>query len=60
MMLGFVYLMLGCWLEVSLHLEGPASGQLDQGLPWFSIPEQMLSWYPNFMLYCRLHMQPFK
>jgi hypothetical protein len=36
-----------CWLEVSLHPEGPATGQLDhQGFPWVSsIPEQMLSWY---------------
>jgi hypothetical protein len=23
--------MLDCWLEVSLHSEGPATGQLDQG-----------------------------
>jgi hypothetical protein len=37
-----------CWLEVSLHPEGPASGQLDQGSPSFSpVLEQMLSWYPK-------------
>jgi hypothetical protein len=48
-----------CWLEVSLHPEGPAIGQLDQGFPWFAlVPEQMLSWYPNFTLLCILHMQP--
>jgi hypothetical protein len=39
--------------------EGPATGQLDQGFPWFSLgPEQMLSWYPNSTLHCMLHMQP--
>jgi hypothetical protein len=27
-MLGLVYLMPDCWLEVSLHPEGPATGQL--------------------------------
>jgi hypothetical protein len=46
-------------LEVRLHLEGPATGQLDQGFPWISlVPEQMLSWYPNSTLHCLLHMQP--
>jgi hypothetical protein len=29
-MLGLAYLMPDCWLEVSLHREGPATGQLDQ------------------------------
>jgi hypothetical protein len=33
-MLGFADLKPDCWLEVSLHLEGPATGQLDQGFPW--------------------------
>jgi hypothetical protein len=29
-----------------------ATGQLDQGFPWFSlVPEQMLSWYPNSRLH---------
>jgi hypothetical protein len=51
--LGFAYSFPDFWLEVSLHPEGPASGQLDQGFPWFSlIPEQMLSWYPNSTLLC--------
>jgi hypothetical protein len=45
-MLGFADLMLDCWLEVSLHLEGLATGQFDQVFPWFSlVPERMLSWY---------------
>jgi hypothetical protein len=48
-MLGVVYLMPDCWLEDSSHPEGPATGQLDQGFPWFSlVPEQMLSWYHKF------------
>jgi hypothetical protein len=34
--LGFAYLMPDCWLEVSLHPDGPATGQLNQGFPWFS------------------------
>jgi hypothetical protein len=43
-MLGLADLIPDCWLEVSLHPEGPATGQLDQGFPWFSlVPEQMLS-----------------
>jgi hypothetical protein len=31
--LGLAYLMPDCWLEVSLHPEGFATGQLDQGFP---------------------------
>jgi hypothetical protein len=31
LMLKFVYLMPDYWLEVSLHSEVPATGQLDQG-----------------------------
>jgi hypothetical protein len=55
--LGLAYLMPDCWLEVSLHQEGPATGLLDQGFPWFSlVPEQMLSWCPNSTLHFMLHM----
>jgi hypothetical protein len=58
-MLGLTDLMPDCWFEVSLHPEGPATGQLDQGFLWFSlVPEQMLSWYPNSSLHCTLPMQP--
>jgi hypothetical protein len=43
-MLRFAYLMPDCWLEVSLHSEGPVTGQFDQEFPWFSsVLEQMLS-----------------
>jgi hypothetical protein len=49
----------GLLARSQLHSEGPGTGQLDQGFPWFSlIPEQMLSWYPNSTLYCMLPMQP--
>jgi hypothetical protein len=48
-----------CWLEVSFNPEGPATGQIDQGFPWFYLaPKQMLSWYPNFTLHCMFDMQP--
>jgi hypothetical protein len=58
-MLGLADLMPDCWLEVGLHPEGPATGQLDQDYPWFSlVPEQMLSLYLNSTLHCMLPMQP--
>jgi hypothetical protein len=57
-MLGLADLMPDCWLEVSLHPEGPATGQLDQGFPLFPLVlEQMLSWYQNFTLHCMRRMQ---
>jgi hypothetical protein len=59
LMLGFANLKPDCWLEVSLHPEGPSTSQLDEGFPWFSlVPEQMLSWYPNSTLHCMFPMQP--
>jgi hypothetical protein len=49
----------GLLARSQLHSEGPATGQLDQGFPWFSlVPEQMLSWYPNSTLHCMPPMQP--
>jgi hypothetical protein len=33
LVLGLAYLMSDCWLEVSLHPEGPVTVQLDQGFP---------------------------
>jgi hypothetical protein len=45
--------MLDCWLEVSLHPEGPETGQLDKGFPWFSlVQEQTAELVPKF------HVQP--
>jgi hypothetical protein len=55
LMLGLADLMPDCLLEVSFHLEGPVTGQLSQGFPWVSsVPEEMLSWYPNSTLHCSL------
>jgi hypothetical protein len=49
----------GLLAKVSLHLEGLATGQLDQGFPWLSlVPGQMLSLYPNSTFHCVLGMQP--
>jgi hypothetical protein len=57
--LGLAYLALDCCIEVSLHPEGLATGQLDQGFPWFSlVQEQIMRWYQNSKLHFMLHMQP--
>jgi hypothetical protein len=51
------------WLEVSLHPEGPATGQLDQGFPWFFLgPEANAELVPKFhvALLCMLYMQPYQ
>jgi hypothetical protein len=58
-MLGLAYLIPDCWLEVTLHPEGPATSQLDQDFPWFSlVSDHVLCWYPNATLHCMLYMQP--
>jgi hypothetical protein len=36
-MLVFADLMPDCRLEVSLHWVGPATGQREHGVPWFSL-----------------------
>jgi hypothetical protein len=49
----------GLLARSQLHSEGPATGKLDQGFPWFSlVPEQILSCYSNSTLHCMLPMQP--
>jgi hypothetical protein len=47
-MLGLTYLMPDCWLEVSLHLEGPATGQFDQGFLVFLGPRANAELVPKF------------
>jgi hypothetical protein len=40
-----------CWLEVSVHPEGPATGHLDTGFPEFSsVFKQMLRFFPRFQV----------
>jgi hypothetical protein len=52
------------WLEISLRPEGPATGQLDQGFPWFSsVLEQIVNWESNFTLiehFQRLYQNQFR
>ena len=36
-------------LAISQYLEGPATGHLDTGFPWFPwVQERMLRWFPPF------------
>jgi hypothetical protein len=43
MSFGFIF-----WIQVSMQPEGPTTGHIDYGFPWFSsVLEQMLSWYRN-------------
>jgi hypothetical protein len=39
-----------CWLVVSMHPEGPATGHLDTGFLGFPVFKQMLRWFPNSKL----------
>jgi hypothetical protein len=40
-----------CWLEVSLHPEGPSISQLNQGFPWFFIgPRANAELVPKFQV----------
>jgi hypothetical protein len=60
-MLGLAYLTQDCWLEVSLHPEGHATGQFDQGFrgfPWSQVKCEVGT--QNSTLACMLHMQPSK
>jgi hypothetical protein len=53
-----MYLMPDYWLEVSLHPEGPATGQLSQVFQWItSVLQQILSCYPNSMRHCIFHIK---
>lgn len=55
----FVYFMPDCWLELSVHPKGTATGQIDQGLLWFFlILGQIMNWYRNSTLYRIPHIQP--
>jgi hypothetical protein len=48
-----------CWLEITVHPEGFATGQINQFFPWFtSILWKNLSWYLNSTLHGMLLMQP--
>jgi hypothetical protein len=39
-----------CWLVVSTHPEGPATGHLDTGFFGFPVIKEMLIWFPNSKL----------
>ena len=40
-----------CSHAVSQYSEGPATGHLDKGFPWFPyIYKQMLTWFPRFQV----------
>jgi hypothetical protein len=56
--LRLLHLMPDCWLEFSLHPEGPLTGEIVEVFQWLSLVlEQTLTWYPNSTLYCSLHPQ---
>jgi hypothetical protein len=42
-----VFKMSGCWIEVTLHPEGPTTGQLDHGLPWILLSSRANAKFVN-------------
>jgi hypothetical protein len=51
MLLNVFFFLPDCKVEVTMHPEGPATGHLDTGIPWFSsVFKQMPRWFPRFQV----------